>query len=121
MTWIARTGPRKKESGKFHSHAQLGTTKSTSAEYQGWQLEFVTHQTGSSVSRTRFSVSISDPNKNRVQYLRDFSSLQQATEAAQRWIDKTLSMSLAKPPAGIGTIPVLPATPAALANAAQEK
>ena len=116
MPWYARTGPRKKESGKFPTHKQLGTTQSSGGEYRGWHLDFVAHQTGSSVRRTRYAVSISDPHKNRVQYLRDFSNLQQATAAAHAWIDQTLSMTLAKPTHGIGSIPGLP-TPAV----AQEK
>jgi len=117
MTWYAHTGPRRKETGKFHSHAQLGTKKSTGGQYRGWHFDFVAHQTGSGVRRTRYAVSIRDAQKNRVQYLRDFSSIQQATEAAQEWIDHTLGLGLPKPSPGVvGTIPTLP-----LQQTAQEK
>lgn len=112
MTWYARTGPRKKETGKFHAHAHLGMTTSSGGQYRGWRFDFVAHQTGSGVRRTLYAVSISDPNKNRVEYLRDFSSIHQATNAAQQWIDRTLGLGLPKPSAGVlGTIPALPTDP----------
>ena len=112
MTWYARTGPRRNESGKFQSHAHLGPARATGEEYRGWHLEFVTHKTGSSVRRTRYAVAISDPNKNRAAYLRDFSSLQQATTAAQQWIDHTLGQSLSETfPTHLGSIPRLPGRP----------
>jgi len=117
MTWYARTGPRRKETSKFRPHAQLGTKKSTGGQYRDWLFDFVAHQTGSGVRRTRYAVSISDPHRNRVQYLRDFSSIQQATEAAQEWIDRTLGLDLPKPSPGVvGSIPTLPSQ-----QTAQEK
>ena len=112
MSWYARTGPRKKESGKFRSHALMGPTTSSGQQYRGWQFEFIAHQTGTGISRTRYAVSIRDPQQNRVEYLRDFSSRQQATQVAQQWVDRTLSASLTQPKSGIGTIPDLPAAPA---------
>ncbi len=109
MSWYARTGPRKKETGKFRSYAQTGIEKSTGEPYRGWSFSFVTHQTGSSVRRKRYAVAICDPHKNRAAYLRDFSSLQQATTAAKAWIDQTLSLKLAESNSGaLGTIPALP-------------
>lgn len=92
MTWYARTGPRRKESGKFKSHSHLGTAQSAGGQHRGWHFDFVAHQTGSGVRRTRYAVSISDPNKNRVEYLRDFSNIGQATDAAKEWIDRTLGL-----------------------------
>jgi len=106
MSWYAHTGPRKSESGKFRSYAQVGIEKSVGQPYRDWSFSFVTHQTGSSVRRTLFSVSICDPSKNRVAYLRDFSSLGQATTAAQAWIDQALDWKLAA--SAVGTIPALP-------------
>lgn len=106
MSWYARTGPRKRESGKFRSYAHAGIEKSVGQTYRDWSFSFVTHQTGSSVRRTIFSVSICDPSKNRVAYLRDFSSIGQATSAAQAWIDQTLDWKLAT--SAVGTIPALP-------------
>ncbi len=106
MTWYARTGPRRKESGKFHSYSQIGLKKSAGESYRDWSFSLVTHQTGSSVRRSLTSVSICDPSKNRVAYLRDFSSIGQAASAAQRWIDQTLNLKLAA--SAVGTIPTLP-------------
>jgi len=109
MTWHAHTGPRRKTSGKFRSHAQLGTAKSQGGTYRGWHFSFVGHQTGSGVERTRYAVSISDSRRNRVKYLRDFSSVRQATEAAKRYIDTALGFDLTQvAPSTIGTIPGLP-------------
>ncbi len=106
MSWHAHAGSRKKETGKFRSYAQAGTGKSAGQPYRGWSFSFTTHQTGSSVRRTRYSVSIGDPNNHRAAYLRDFSSIQQATTAAQAWIDNALSLKLAA--SAVGTIPALP-------------
>ena len=114
MSWHAHAGSRKKETGKFRSYAQAGIGKSAGQPYRGWSFDFVTHQTGSSVRRTRYAVAICDPNKHRAAYLRDFSSIQQATAAAQAWIDNTLSLKLTA--STIGTIPALPT-----AGVAQEK
>jgi len=109
MTWYAHTGPRKKQSGKFRSYSQTGLEKGTGQQYRGWSFSFVTHQTGSSVRRSLTSVSICDPSKNRVAYLRDFPSIQQAASAAQEWVDHALRVSLATTtPKDVGTIPALP-------------
>ncbi len=106
MSWYAHTGPRRRESGKFRSYAHAGIEKSAGQQYRDWSFRFVTHQTGSSVRRTRYSVSICDPSKNRVAYLRDFSNIGQATRAAQAWIDQTLRSKFAA--SSLGTIPALP-------------
>ena len=100
MSWHAHCGPRRSETGKFRSHAQLGTEKSSGGQYRDWFYSFVTHQTGSGVRRTRYAVSICDPNKNRVEYLRDFSSIEQATVAAQHCIDHQLGSGLPQPHEG---------------------
>jgi len=104
MSWYARTGPRKKETGKFRSYAHVGIEKSAGQSYRGWSFSFTTHQTGSSVRRTRYAVAICDPNKKRAAYLRDFSNIQQATTAAQEWIDQALKRTAST----TGTIPALP-------------
>ena len=106
MSWHAHAGSRRKETGKFRSYAQAGTGKSVGEPYRDWSFSFVTHQTGSSVRRTRYAVAICDPNKHRAAYLRDFSSLGQATAAAKEWIDETLSLKLVA--SAVGTIPALP-------------
>ncbi len=109
MSWHAHAGSRKKETGKFRSYAQTATEKSGDQEYRGWFFGFVMHQTGSSVRRKRYAVAICDPNKHRAAYLRDFASPQQATTAAQQWIDQTLSTKLAaNVPGTLGAIPTLP-------------
>jgi hypothetical protein len=73
MSWHAHCGPRRSETGKFRSQAKLGTEKSAGGQYRDWFYSFVTHETGSGVRRTRYAVSICDPNKNRVEYLRVFT------------------------------------------------
>lgn len=113
MTWYAHSGPRSHSSAKFRSYTKMGTEKhSTGGRYRDWQYSFVAHQTGSGVRRTRYAVTISDPHGNHVEYLRDFSSIDQATSAAQQWIDRKLNWKLADAlPAEVGTIPALPASP----------
>ncbi len=106
MSWHAHAGSRRKETGKFRSYTQAGTGKSVGEPYRDWSFSFVTHQTGSSVRRTRYAVAICDPNKHQAAYLRDFSSLSQATAAAKEWIDETLSLKLVA--SAVGTIPALP-------------
>ncbi len=115
MTWYAHSGPRRSETGKFRSQAKLGTEKSAGGTYRDWFYSFVAHQTGSGVRRTRFAVSIRDPHKNRVAYLRDFSCLNLATVAAEQWIDQQLTHDRTEPRLGstplfgeVGTIPPLP-------------
>lgn len=109
MSWYARTGPRRKQTSKFQSQLKLGTDKTAGEEYRGWHYSLVAHQTGSDVRRIRYAVSILDTNKNRVAYLRDCCSIQQAADAAKRWIDQTLGRMLAqRAPIAVGTIPALP-------------
>ena len=94
MSWHAHCGRRSKESGKFRVRSGHGTVKTVGAEYRGWSYSFVAHQSGSSVARTRYSVSILDANKNRAHYMRGFASIKQATTAAQEWIDAALGRIL---------------------------
>ncbi|MEM8945015.1 MAG: hypothetical protein AAGD11_07515 [Planctomycetota bacterium] len=109
MSWYARTGPRYKQRGKFQSALIPGVENLTGAEYRGWHYRFVTHQTGSGVKRMRYSASILDGNHNRVAYLRDCASIQQATAAAKHWIDETIAQTAASAAAkSVGTIPTLP-------------
>ncbi len=109
MPWYAQTGPRRKPYGKFRSQAKLGTETAAGAQYRGWHYSFVAHSTGSGVQRTRYAVSIRDGNQNRVAYLRDCASIPQATEAAKRWIDDTMSrIAKRRAESGLGTIPKLP-------------
>jgi hypothetical protein len=109
MPWYARSGPRTRETGKFRAHSQLGTTKSHGEAYRNWSYHLVAHQTGSGVRRTKYSVSVCDPNHQRAAYLQDFCNLQQATTAAQQWIDQQLGRTLpAQQPGAVGTIPAAP-------------
>ena len=109
MPWYAQAKTRCHESGKFRSYARVGVEKTPRQEYRDWSFEFILHQTGISVRRTCYSVAICDPRKSRAAYLRDFNSLEQATSAARKWIDKTLRRQLtAKPPASLGAIPPVP-------------
>lgn len=108
MPWYTHSGPRRKQHGKFQSQAKLGTEHAEGSQHRGWHYSFVMHQTGSGVKRTRYAVSISDPQHNRVAYLRDCSSIQQAAEAAKHWIDTTLSRIAANQLAGdVGALPAI--------------
>ena len=107
--WYAQNNRRVKETGKFRRQTPFGTQKTPGGRHRGWSYHFVSHRAGTSVQRTTYSVSILDPHQNRVAYLRDFSSVDQAASAARQWIDHTLSKvwspSLAS---DVGTIPQLP-------------
>ena len=112
MSWHAHAGSRFKETGKFRSHAKMGTQKSAVEEYREWHFSLIAHQTGSGVRRICYAVSISDPHHYQVEYLRDFSSIQRAKEAAQEWIDRRIRLLLAnQQPGVIGRIPSLPIAP----------
>lgn len=108
MTLYSRTGSRRRESGKFRSYARTGVKENSGQEYRGWSYRLITHQTGSSVRRTLFSVSICDPHMNRVAYLRDFSNTRQAEAAAKAWVDNMLSRLALARFASVGRIPALP-------------
>ncbi len=108
MPWYAQSGPRRSGTGKFRTHSQMGPEKSASGVYRDWSYTFVAHQTGSSVRRMRYAVSICDPQQCRVKYLRDFSNLEQATLAAKECIDQLLEARLTRQvPGNVGTIPPL--------------
>ncbi len=107
--WFSQTGRPKSDTGKFRSRVRLGTEKSPGGRHHGWSYQFVSHQTGTSVRRTIYSVSISDPHQNRRAYLRNFSSVEQAATAAREWIDRTLSRIWPRSSAGaVGTVPAPP-------------
>jgi hypothetical protein len=112
MWFVSGTqGSRSRDSGKFKSQLVLGQVKSAGSEYRGWTYEFISHQTGASVKRMLFSVSILDENGHRAAYLRDFANVDQATRAAREWIDRTESRRrYAKPLRHpLGSVPTLPA------------
>ncbi|MCG8451401.1 MAG: hypothetical protein MI725_17685 [Pirellulales bacterium] len=106
----AQRGARSNDTGKFRSRSAPGAAKSAGGEYRGWFYSFVTHETGSSVRRTSYAVSISDPNRNRVEYLRGFASIAQAEEAAREWIDQTVGRIMLHRfgPGHVGAIPAIP-------------
>ena len=106
--WFSQSGRRECESGKFRSRAPLGTVRTTGEEYRDWSFDFVSHTSGASIQRTTYSVSISDPKRHRVAYLRDFPNLKQAAVAARRWIDTRLTRNWPTMPVDLGTIPALP-------------
>jgi hypothetical protein len=120
--WCSQSGRRRNETGKFRTRARLGTVMTPGAEYRDWFYSFVSHSTGTSIRRTTYNVAILDPYQNRIAYLRDFSSIDQAAHAAREWIDHRLSLLGLNMPADLGTIPALPAaeTPAQK-NPTQEK
>ena len=120
--WYAQSGPRSNDTGKFRSRARVGTESSGYGEHRGWSYHFVSHQTGTSVKRTSYSVSITDPYGNRVEYLRGFSRVDQAASAARDWIDALLrKMQPTASTAEIGTIPAVPETPVPKKSVPQEK
>ena len=122
MPWISHTGPRHRQAAKFTTHARLGTDKSAGGQYRGWHYSFTAHSTGSGVQRTRYSVSILDNKKHRVAYLRDFSSIEQATRGAKDYIDQKLGFDMQqKSAANVGTIPKLPTSKTVENLPAQEK
>lgn len=107
--WCSQTGRPKSDSGKFRSRVRFGTEKSPGGQHRGWSYHFVIHHTGTSVRRTVYHVTISDPHENRLAYLRNFSSVEQAATAAREWIDCRLKSILPRWHVGeIGTIPALP-------------
>lgn len=109
MSWHAQARGRRKDSGIFRSQVRMGVAKKTGQVYRDWTFEFITHQTGVSVKRTRYSVSISDPKKHRAAYLRDFTSLDRATLAAKEWIDTAINQrSRRRNSTSAGTIPSVP-------------
>jgi hypothetical protein len=112
--WCSNNGRRRKETGKFRTRVRFGTVASPGAEYRNWSYTFVSHSTGTSIRRTTYSVAIVDPYQNRVAYLRDFSNIKQAANAAREWIDHRLILIELKFPTDLGTIPPVPAaeTPA---------
>jgi len=110
--WYTQSSPRSKESGKFRQRVKLGTDQQTGESYRGWSYSYINHQTGISVKRTSFNVSISDPQGNRVEYLRGFSSMERAGAAAREWIDEVVKkIELAAIARGLGRIPTLPIEP----------
>ncbi len=90
MSWHAHAHGRLRETGKFRAHAKMGTDKKSNEVYREWHFSLVAHQTCSGMKRIRYAVSICDPQMKRVEYLRDFSNIQQATAAAKQWIDRVL-------------------------------
>ncbi len=107
--WYSRSATRYQDKGKFHQRARTGLTRSGQSEHRGWLYHFTSHQTGMSVRRTSYSVTITDPFHNRVEYLRGFSSLEQATAAAHEWIDEVVAKKgLGKLGTPLGDIPKFP-------------
>ena len=121
--WSSQRSRRNNETGKFRPRVRLGTEKTPGGQHRGWSYHFVIHQTGTSIRRTIYSVTISDHHQNRLAYLRDFSSVEKAATAARAWIDCRLKRILPRSSAGaIGTIPALPAQKeASQENSDQEK
>jgi len=121
--YYAHSGPRSKDSGKFRPRVKLGTDQQAGEEsHRGWFYSFISHQAGISIKRTSFNVSISDPQGNRVEYLRGFSSMERAGAAACEWIDEVVKkIELAAIARGLGRIPTLPNEPTQENPVSQEK
>jgi len=120
--WHAQNRSRSKDTGKFRSYARIGTAQHIGKTYRSWSYEFSSHQTGFSVKRTSFSVSIADPNGNQVEYLREFTSIERADVAAREWIDGILKrMERVAISRGLGKIPTIPAEPHSQEKPTQEK
>ena len=60
--WYAQSGPRSKDTGKFHTRKPGGTEKHGGEKYRDWSYEFVRNQTGTSVKRINYHVTIIDPS-----------------------------------------------------------
>ncbi len=107
--WSSQRSRRNNDTGKFRSRVRLGMEKSPGGQHRGWSYHFVIHHTGTSIRRKIYSVTISDPHQNRLAYLRDYPSVEQAATAARAWIDCRLKRILPRSSAGsIGTIPAPP-------------
>ncbi len=107
--WFNHCSPRHKDKGKFLHQARTGMTSSGNDTHRGWTYHFTNHQTGTSVKRTTYGVSIADPHSSRVEYLRGFSNLDQAASAACKWIDLMFEkMGEPLPNAALGNIPKFP-------------
>jgi len=105
--WYANSSPRYIDSGKFRQRARTGLTRTGHTQHQGWSYHFTSHETGTSIKRTSYSVSIMDPNNHQAEYLRGYSSIEQASQAAQDWIDQTIKkMEYLQNP--LGSIPKFP-------------
>jgi len=110
--WYTQSSPRSKESGKFRPRAKFGIDQQAGKSHRGWSYSLISHQMGISVKRTSYNVSISDPQGNRVEYLRGFSSITQAEVAACEWIDEVVKkIDLAAMSRGLGKIPSMPSEP----------
>ena len=108
LRWGARGG-RKADDGKFRSRPKMGLQQQTGGVYRDWTLQLVFQKTGTAVRRQVVHVAIHDPHGNRIEYLRDFSSVDQATRAGREWIDARLEkLSKQRYRGGIGTVPRLP-------------
>jgi hypothetical protein len=121
--WYANSGsPRYADKGKFQQRAKTGLSQLAEVNYRDWFYQFTSHQTGTSVRRTTYSVAIADPNGHRAEYLRGFSNLDQAGNAARDWIDEIIvkiNKRLQITP--LGNIPKYPNAAANQENTIQEK
>ena len=90
--WGQNNRGRKGGDGRFRPRPRMGLPQRTPASYRGWSFHLVEHQSGTVVKRTTYHIGIEDPHGNRIAFLRDFSSLQNATQAAEHWIDERLRM-----------------------------
>lgn len=106
--WYNTSSSPAKAKGKFVSRPRMGVQRTAGTSYRDWTYEFVSHQTGTSVRRTCYHVSIRDPLGISAEYLRDFPSLEQAREAAEHWIDCAIERREHAKRHSLGTIPKLP-------------
>ena len=107
--WYAQSGPRSNDTGQFRSRARLGTQKQAGQQYRSWYYDFVSQETGTTIKRTSYSVTISDSQRNRAEHLQGFSSLDQARKAAIEWIDQMWERVRRNSLSGnLGSIPPLP-------------
>ena len=84
-------GRRSRSDGKFRARAATGTQKRHGGVLGGWSFDFHEYQTGASIKRTLCSASIRDPYGNRVEYLRGYKNVAEASAAARKWIETALA------------------------------
>ena len=58
-----------------------------SQEYRSWKVAIERRQVGTTIKRVQFSVRLQDSSAARIEFLRGYSSRQQAIAAAHRRID----------------------------------
>ena len=74
--------------GRFRRTQRPGVVLSKGESHRGWTYQLVRHTTGTTVRRTVYNVTITEPSGVRLPYLTGFPSPARAADAAHKWIEK---------------------------------